>query len=189
MRWRGVVLSTVLTLAAVASASAQRFASVVVGTQVRIVTADGTVTTGEFVGLRGDTALIARATVVPSTGPALGDQARVGRAIAVTDIRTYAIRVRSKSLAVYGALAGGGLALALIHATRSPDVGCDRDHPCGELPLTSRGLAVRAALVLVAAGTAIGAAVGPARWRVAQGAYASIVPVQSGVGVVCSVRF
>ena len=188
MKLYRVIGWTVLSVALATSVSAQRFVGVATGRQVRIVSVDGTIVTGEFVGLRSDTALIAMATVVPSTVPPSVHGTRVGRMIALDDIQSYAIRVRSKHRAVYGALVGGGLGLALLGVARKSDRSTE-GKGVGKLPVEAQALARPAAVALTVAGALVGAAVGREHWGASKSIQAALGPSQARLGIALSVRF
>jgi hypothetical protein len=170
------------------TAVAQGLGPATIGRQVRIVTIDGNVVTGELVGLRTDTALIAMATVVPLGAVASSSTERVGLRIALASIQSHAVFIRYKRRTTYGALVGGGLGLVLVNAARVAD---DRapGRSVGRLPVELRSLAWPAAVVLTGTGALIGSAIGPKRWVGPNGAHVTASPLPSGARVGIALSF
>jgi hypothetical protein len=187
LRLKAVVLS-VLAAALALRASAQRPVAVEPGRMVRIVTTDGSIVTGEFVGLRRDTALIAMAHVVPARGSVFTDQERAARIISLRDIQSYEVQTRTKGWAIYGALAGGGLGLAILSVARANDRHWEVPGLEGSDPNT-RKLARPVALALTAAGAMVGALIGPKKWVVPNDVRATLDAAPTGMGMAVSVRF
>ena len=185
---RAFVLIALLAGIPVAS-RAQGLGSAAIGRQVRIVTVDGTVVTGELVGLRSDTALIAMATVVPLGAAPSSRQERVGQRIALTAIQSHAISVRYQKRTTYGALVGGGLGLVLVNAGRVAD-GRAPGRSLGPSSVELRSLAWPAALVLTATGALVGSRMGPKRWvgSTTEGHVQMSLP-STGVGFAIALRF
>ena len=187
MRFCRVYFWVVLCVAPFATALAQRLAAVTTGTRLRVVTCDGEVVTGEFGGLRGDTLDMAINRRLTSTEDFAPEKVRVARAIALDQIRTYAVFERYESRAGRGALVGSGLGLALIGVARATDLSYERKGGAATIPTIA--LAVPAALVLVVVGAALGSASGPEQWSMPQIVRASIIPAPTGMHAVLSVRF
>jgi hypothetical protein len=183
-----VLRLSVLALAVATRLGAQRLAGVVPGRQVRLVTVDGTVVTGEFAGVRSDTALIAMAHVVRASREHGPDLECVAQAIAISEIGSYAIQAREKTWAIYGTLVGGGLGLTLLSVARANDRRWDREGIGGPAP-SLRKLAGPAALALTGAGALVGAFIGPKTWVAPSGARATVLAQPRSVGMAVSVPF
>jgi hypothetical protein len=192
MRLMSVIVWTVATFAPTAPAAAQRLAEVALGKHVRIVSADGTVVSGEFSGIRGDTVLVSMARVERPALETSRSREPVASRIALADVQSYALRVRTRRGvgfgAASGALVGGGLGAAIFAVARASDRHWGNP-AVDESDLESRALARHVAIVLTVAGSMVGALVGPKTWVVPHGVHAMLRAPEAGVGMALSVRF